>query len=95
MDDTVALFSRTEGRAVIIGQIEVGNAEVKGPAILVQPDTTVLVDPAGNVVGAHAGEGVYEVMQPAIESLVLEFDDAIDSMIRSLYTNQFSAGNYM
>ena len=38
----------------------------------------VLVDPAGNVVGAHAGEGVYEVMQPAIESLVAEFDDAID-----------------
>jgi DNA-binding beta-propeller fold protein YncE len=40
--------------------------------------TTVLVDPAGNVVGAHAGEGVYQVMQPAIESLLAEFDGSID-----------------
>ncbi len=36
--------------------------------------TTVLIDPAGNVVGGHAGEGVYEVMQPIIASLVSEFD---------------------
>lgn len=37
--------------------------------------TTVLIDPAGNVVGGHAGEGVYEVVQPVVESLVNEFAD--------------------
>ena len=36
--------------------------------------TTVLIDPAGNVVGGHSGEGVYEVMQPIVSSLVSEFD---------------------
>jgi DNA-binding beta-propeller fold protein YncE len=36
--------------------------------------TTVVVDPAGNVVGGHAGEGVYEVVAPVISSLVTEFD---------------------
>ena len=36
--------------------------------------TTVLIDPAGNVVGGHSGEGVYEVMQPIIASLVSEFE---------------------
>ncbi len=36
--------------------------------------TTVVVDPAGNVVGGHAGEGVYDVVQPIIASLVAEFD---------------------
>ena len=36
--------------------------------------TTVLVDPAGNVVGGHSGEGVYEVTQPVIASLVAEFE---------------------
>lgn len=35
--------------------------------------TLVLVDPAGNVVGAHAGEGAYVVFQPVIEALVEEF----------------------
>ena len=38
--------------------------------------TTVLIDPAGNVVGGHSGEGVYEVFQPALASLVAEFDRA-------------------
>ncbi len=36
--------------------------------------TVVLIDPAGNVVGGRAGEGVYPVFQPIIESLVTEFD---------------------
>ncbi len=36
--------------------------------------TTVLIDPAGNVVGGHSGEGVYDVAQPVIASLVAEFD---------------------
>ncbi len=37
--------------------------------------TTVLIDPAGNIVGGHSGEGVYDVMEPVIRSLVGEFDD--------------------
>jgi sugar lactone lactonase YvrE len=40
--------------------------------------TMALIDPAGNVVGMHAGEGFYEVAQPVIESLLLEFSDQID-----------------
>ncbi len=36
--------------------------------------TTILIDPAGNVVGGHSGEGVYAVMQPIIDSLVNEFE---------------------
>lgn len=36
--------------------------------------TTVLIDPAGNVVGGHPGEGVYDVVAPVITSLVAEFD---------------------
>jgi DNA-binding beta-propeller fold protein YncE len=37
--------------------------------------TVVLIDPAGNIVGRHSGEGVYEIVQPVIASLVAEFDD--------------------
>ncbi len=37
--------------------------------------TVVLVDPAGNIVGAHSGEGVYEIVQPIVASLVAEFDE--------------------
>ena len=37
--------------------------------------TLVLIDPNGNVVGGHSGEGVYPVFKPVIESLVNEFDD--------------------
>ncbi len=36
--------------------------------------TTAVIDPAGNVVGIRSGEGVYDVVQPVIESLVAEFD---------------------
>jgi len=36
--------------------------------------TFALVDPAGNVVGGHSGEGVYEVFEPVIASLVAEFE---------------------
>ncbi|NNC74314.1 MAG: redoxin domain-containing protein, partial [Acidimicrobiia bacterium] len=35
--------------------------------------TVVIIDPAGNVVGGHSGEGVYDVTQPVIASLVAEF----------------------
>ncbi len=36
--------------------------------------TVVLVDPAGNIVGGHSGEGIYPIFQPAIDALVEEFD---------------------
>jgi DNA-binding beta-propeller fold protein YncE len=35
--------------------------------------TTVVIDPAGNIVGGHSGEGVYEVVSPVIDGLVAEF----------------------
>src|SRR5680860_782771 len=35
--------------------------------------TVAIVDPAGNVVGIHAGEGVYDVVQPVISNLIAEF----------------------
>lgn len=38
--------------------------------------TVALIDPAGNAVGVHAGEGVYEVVQPVIANLVAEFSAA-------------------
>jgi len=38
--------------------------------------TTILIDPAGNIVGGHSGEGVYEIVQPVIESLVAEFAES-------------------
>jgi DNA-binding beta-propeller fold protein YncE len=37
--------------------------------------TVVLIDPAGNIVGGHAGEGIYPIFQPVIDTLVEEFDD--------------------
>ena len=36
--------------------------------------TLVLIDPAGNIVGGHSGEGIYPVFQPVIDALVAEFD---------------------
>lgn len=35
--------------------------------------TLVLIDPAGKLVGMHAGEGVYPLFQPIISSLISEF----------------------
>lgn len=40
--------------------------------------TTALIDPAGNVVGTHAGEGVYDVVQPVVEALTTEFAEELD-----------------
>ncbi len=42
--------------------------------------TLVLIDPNGNIVGGHSGEGIYAVFQPVIDSLVEEFDaqDRVD-----------------
>ncbi len=37
--------------------------------------TVAVIDPAGNIVGGHEGEGVYGVLQPVILSLVNEFAD--------------------
>jgi len=38
--------------------------------------TVALIDPEGNAVGIHAGEGVYRVVQPVISKLLEEFDGA-------------------
>lgn len=40
--------------------------------------TIALIDPAGNVVGMQAGEGVYDIVQPIIAGLIAEFADEID-----------------
>ena len=37
--------------------------------------TLVIIDPAGNLVGYHAGEGIYPLFQPIVASLVTEFED--------------------
>jgi len=37
--------------------------------------TMFVVDPAGKISGFHAGEGVFEVLDPVIASLVAEFDE--------------------
>jgi len=36
--------------------------------------TLALIDPTGNVVGMHSGEGVYMTFKPEVEALVREFD---------------------
>jgi len=38
--------------------------------------TVALIDPEGNAVGIHAGEGVYQVVQPVIGTLLDEFSGA-------------------
>ena len=40
--------------------------------------TVAVIDPVGNVSGTLAGEGVYDTLQPVIESLIAEFDQQID-----------------
>ncbi|MCJ7726942.1 MAG: redoxin domain-containing protein, partial [Acidimicrobiia bacterium] len=36
--------------------------------------TVVAIDPAGNIVGGHSGEGIYGIFQPVVRALVDEFD---------------------
>jgi DNA-binding beta-propeller fold protein YncE len=38
--------------------------------------TLVLIDPAGNVLGTHAGEGVYELFDRPIEGMIARFEAA-------------------
>lgn len=40
--------------------------------------TIVLIDPHGKVVGQHAGEGVYDRVQPYIQRLIDEFKDELN-----------------
>ena len=40
--------------------------------------TVFVVDPVGGVVGLHAGEGVYDVVQPVIAGLIEEFEAVLD-----------------
>ncbi len=55
--------------------------------------TIALIDPAGNVVGTHAGEGVYETVQPVIGALIAEFDAQIDRMPFQLTPDRASTAN--
>lgn len=52
--------------------------------------TLVLIDPAGNVVGARPGEGVYPAFQPVIAALVAEFD-ALGEIDRSPFAIDLEA----
>jgi DNA-binding beta-propeller fold protein YncE len=36
--------------------------------------TIVVIDPAGKIVGAHQGEGVYDAVEPTVKQLVSDFD---------------------
>ena len=36
--------------------------------------TIVVIDPAGKIVGAHEGEGVYDAVEPPVKQLVSDFD---------------------
>ena len=36
--------------------------------------TVVLIDPTGNVIGGHSGEGIYPIFQPTIAGAVAEFE---------------------
>ncbi|WP_162054443.1 thioredoxin-like domain-containing protein [Pontibacter pamirensis] len=40
--------------------------------------TTVLIDPNGKVIGQHAGEGVYQTVQPYIQKLKEEFEGKLN-----------------
>lgn len=64
-----------------IGRLGLEHAVVNDPDFAVWGNygvnawpTVMLIDPAGNLVGGHAGEGVYGLFQPIVQSLVAEFD---------------------
>lgn len=77
--------SNTDNIRQIILRYEIGHPVVNDPDFQVWNSwgarawpTVFVVDPAGGVVGLHAGEGVYDVVQPVIAGLVEEFDEVID-----------------
>ena len=37
--------------------------------------TVFLIDPTGNILGAHSGENVYEVVEPFIATMIRDFDE--------------------
>lgn len=55
--------------------------------------TLAVIDPAGNVVGMHSGEGVYEVLHPVIDALIVEFDSDIDRNPYVLTPERAAAAN--
>lgn len=65
-----------------VGRLELEHPVVNDPEFVVWNTfgvnawpTLVLIDPAGNLVGGHAGEGVYPLFRPIIASLVEEFEE--------------------
>ncbi|WP_420632268.1 thioredoxin-like domain-containing protein [Candidatus Leptofilum sp.] len=57
--------------------------------------TFVLIDPEGNVLGFHAGEGIYDLFNQVITSMVAEFDarDLIDRTPLELKLEQENLAN--
>ena len=57
--------------------------------------TLVLIDPAGNYVGTHSGEGVYPLFQPIIEALEGEFEGRINSAPFPIVLDQTAASTLL
>ncbi len=55
--------------------------------------TIALIDPSGNVVGTLAGEGVYQVIQPVVESLLSEFQGELDRSPVQLTSDRADSAN--
>jgi thiol-disulfide isomerase/thioredoxin len=71
----------TENIQIIINRYELGHPVVNDNNLVVARmwnarywPTLALIDPAGNVVGMHSGEGVYMTFKPEVDALVREFD---------------------
>jgi len=43
--------------------------------------TVTLIDPNGNVIGQKAGEGIYEIVKPNIDSLIAEYGDKLNRAV--------------
>ena len=71
----------TENIQIIIDRYELGHPVVNDNNLVVARmwnarywPTLALIDPAGNVVGMHSGEGVYMTFKPEVDALVRKFD---------------------
>ena len=72
----------TENIRQVVLRYGIEHPVVNDPDFLVWRDyqvnawpTVFLIDPVGNILGAHSGENVYEVVQPLIATMVSEFGD--------------------
>lgn len=77
--------SNTENIRQIVLRYDIKHPVVNDPDFEVWSDwgarawpTVFVVDPLGGVVGLHAGEGVYEVVQPVIANLIEEYETELN-----------------